>query len=105
MDDTNEPGKCLMIRCLKHLDVGQQNTAEVTGAECGGCIAEERDRLRQLVSEVLVPTLETISETDRKAIAELSAMGLEVTRDNFADSFRMNDLALSAIAKAKELLG
>ena len=36
----------LMIRCTRHFTVPQQNTAEVNGAECGGCIAEERDLAR-----------------------------------------------------------
>lgn len=35
----------LLIRCTKHLTIGQQNTNEITGAECGGCIAAERDSL------------------------------------------------------------
>lgn len=35
----------LLIRCVRHISVRQQNTSESTGAECGGCIAEERDRL------------------------------------------------------------
>lgn len=34
---------CIRHRCAKHYDVPAQNTNEASGAECGGCIAEERD--------------------------------------------------------------
>jgi hypothetical protein len=33
----------ILIRCTKHLNVGQQNKNEASGGECGGCIAAERD--------------------------------------------------------------
>jgi len=46
----------IYIRCLRHLNVRQQNENEITLSECGGCIAEERDtalaevaRLRSLL--------------------------------------------------------
>jgi hypothetical protein len=42
----------LLIRCTKHLLVAQQNASEITGAECGGCISEERDELKRRVEEL-----------------------------------------------------
>jgi hypothetical protein len=38
----------LSIRCIEHINTPQQNTSEITGAECGGCIAAERDKWKQL---------------------------------------------------------
>ena len=37
---------CLAHRCLPHREVPIQNRTESTGAECGGCIAIERDEAR-----------------------------------------------------------
>jgi len=42
----------LLIRCIRHISVRQQNTSESTGAECGGCIAEDRDRLRGVLNDI-----------------------------------------------------
>lgn len=33
----------ILIRCTKHLNIGQQNANEHNGGECGGCIAAQRD--------------------------------------------------------------
>lgn len=50
----------LSIRCTKHLNIPQQNKAEFSGGECGGCIADERDHaLRQV---------ETLRAAMKKAI-------------------------------------
>lgn len=46
------PCDVLRIRCIRHINVRQQNASESTGAECGGCIAEERDRLRGVLNEI-----------------------------------------------------
>jgi len=44
---TDEKGyTCILHRCAAHYAVTQQNANEYTGAECGGCIAAERDALR-----------------------------------------------------------
>lgn len=40
------------IRCMECLTVPQQNKSEATGAECGGCIAKERDALRAKVGRL-----------------------------------------------------
>lgn len=42
----------LRIRCAKHFAIQQQNENEHLGAECGGCIAEERDTLRTRLAAV-----------------------------------------------------
>ena len=39
------PSDVIRIRCIRHINVPQQNASESTGAECGGCIAEQRDQL------------------------------------------------------------
>ena len=36
---------CVRHRCAKHYDVPAQNTNEASGAECGGCIAEDLKRV------------------------------------------------------------
>lgn len=41
----------LSIRCREHYAIPQQNKAEHQGAECGGCIAAERDALRTRLAE------------------------------------------------------
>ena len=51
-DATCSPADVLRIRCIHHINVPQQNTAEHTGAECGGCIAAERDALRSKLEQV-----------------------------------------------------
>ena len=42
----------ILIRCTNCLTIPQQNTAEFTGAECGGCIAKQRDDLLSLIEEL-----------------------------------------------------
>lgn len=41
----------LCIRCMRHLNIGMQNTNEFSGGECGGCIAQERDDLQRQLAE------------------------------------------------------
>lgn len=40
---------CLHHRCFEHRAVPQQNANEFSGAECGGCIAAERDEAKGLL--------------------------------------------------------
>lgn len=40
------------VRCLKHLDIPQQNANEASGSECGGCIAAELTALRAAVEKI-----------------------------------------------------
>lgn len=43
----------LLIRCIKHISVPQQNSTEFSGGECGACIAAERDTLKQSHAKLL----------------------------------------------------
>lgn len=42
----------IFLRCKKHYNIPVQNKNEFSGGECGGCIAEQRDALRDRVTEL-----------------------------------------------------
>lgn len=55
MTDEGKPQieDCLYHRCAEHYTVPAQNREEFGGAECGGCIAAERDLIADVMWEVL----------------------------------------------------
>jgi hypothetical protein len=63
--ETESNMQCMSIRCTKHLTILQQNFNEFTGAECGGCIAEERD-LAQRENAELASCLESLAFQARR---------------------------------------
>lgn len=60
-------GSILRIRCIKHLDVAQQNKNEHSGGECGGCIAQERDEIMEALSALyrLIETGDLVRDISR----------------------------------------
>jgi predicted nuclease with TOPRIM domain len=55
-----------IIRCMAHYGVPQQNNNEASSGECGGCIAAERDALREQV-KTLREALEQVADNRRCA--------------------------------------
>ena len=66
------PADVLLIRCIHHINVPQQNSAESTGAECGGCIAAERDALKCKLEQVrqLAEHLGFFRQVDQREVAD-----------------------------------
>lgn len=59
----------LCIRCIRHLNIGMQNTNEFSGGECGGCIAADRDDLQRQLAEAKALELSRGNVLGRIAIA------------------------------------
>lgn len=69
----------IFLRCKKHYSVPVQNKNEFSGGECGGCIADQRDALRDRVAELekdkarlkekLEPTMELLSVLSNRVAA------------------------------------
>lgn len=70
----------IMIRCIRHVSVPQQNSSESTGAECGGCIAEKlyqlRDKVERYASSIAFGsplTNQEVADSLRRITAEANA--------------------------------
>lgn len=80
----------ILIRCTECLNVPQQNKAEFTGAECGGCIAKERDAALAEVERVKVENTKT-RELYLNGLKERVKLAIELT-DHVPAADLINDL-------------
>lgn len=79
----------IFIRCINHMHVPQQNDATVDGAECGACIAAERDKLREKVERLREQNTSLISELENyRPIAEVSGATIAISERDKAISER-----------------
>jgi hypothetical protein len=100
------PDDVMMIRCLKCLTVPQQNKAEATGGECGGCIAKERDAARASHSQ-LEAQVAGLRAAIQSAISEMKnggGTGHTIERlNNVLTVYTSGQAQLDRLAEAEKL--
>lgn len=92
----------VLIRCINCLSVPQQNKSEITEAECGGCIAKERDAALARIAELERDnsTLwEQLADRD-KLVAQVSAERAQLERERDEARAEVKDWRAGANAEA-----
>jgi hypothetical protein len=91
----------VLIRCIEHINVPQQNKSEITGSECGACIAAHRDALAREVEGLRVQKEAAVEKVEQMFVENEELIRAAVT--NGREALKARDERDTALATAAEL--